>query len=153
MKFLKFVSLGLLIVIVGIQVVPTSLNQSEVVPATDFMTVNQVPKRIQRKIQISCYDCHSNNTQYPWYNKIQPVAWILEDHVKEGKEELNFNEWDTYSSRKKRSKVKSIINQIEDGEMPLPSYTWVHKNAVLNKEEKDMIIQWFETLEDSLRSR
>jgi len=139
-----------LVAFVGIQFIPTTRNQSEVVPKTDFMLVNDVPNDIKNKLQVSCYDCHSNNTIYPWYNKVQPVAWFLEDHIKEGKAELNFNEWDDYSNRRKNSKLKSIINQIENGEMPLWSYTLIHKNALLSTGEKELIIGYMKQIKDSL---
>ena len=92
MKVVKIIAIVLLVAFVGIQFMPTTRNQSDSVPSTDFMLVNNVPENIQKKLQVSCYDCHSNNTQYPWYNQVQPVAWFLEDHIKEGKAELNFNE-------------------------------------------------------------
>ncbi len=133
MKIVKIIAIILLVAFVGIQFIPTTRNQSDTVPSTDFMLVNNVPETIQKKLQVSCYDCHSNNTQYPWYNKIQPVAWFLEDHIKEGKAELNFNEWDSLSSRRKASKLRSIIKQIENGEMPLDSYTLIHSDANLQK--------------------
>ena len=130
----------MLVAFVGIKFIPTTRNQSEVVPKTDFILVNDVPNDIKNKLQVSCYDCHSNNTIYPWYNKVQPVAWFLEDNIKEGKAELNFNEWDDYSNRRKNSKLKSIINQIENGEMPLDSYTLIHGNAKLSESEKKLLI-------------
>lgn len=139
-----------LVGLVGIQFFPTSRNQSDFIPKTDFMLVNDVPKQVERIIKTSCYDCHSNNTDYPWYNKVQPVAWFLEDHVTHGKEELNFNEWADYSNRRKNSKLKSIISQIEDGEMPLWSYTLVHKEAKLSKDEKKTVLNWISNLKDSL---
>jgi hypothetical protein len=135
---------------VGIQFVPTKPNQSVMVPQTDFMVVNDVPLLVKKKIQVSCYDCHSNNTDYPWYNKIQPIAWILEDHIVEGKEELNFNEWGNYSTRRKNSKLKSIISQIEDDEMPLFSYTIVHGDAKLTEAEKKKIIKLMTQLKNDL---
>ena len=150
MKVVKKIALVLLIVFVGIQFIPTSRNQSDTVPSIDFMRVNKVPENIQKKLEGSCYDCHSNNTQYPWYNKIQPVAWLLEDHIKEGKAELNFNEWDDLSNRRKNSKLKSIISQIEDGEMPLSSYTLIHGDAIFSDTEKQEIIKWMTQLKDSL---
>ena len=129
MKVVKIIAIVLLVAFVGIQFMPTTRNQSDSVPSTDFMLVNNVPENIQKKLQVSCYDCHSNNTQYPWYNQVQPVAWFLEDHIKEGKAELNFNEWDSLSNRRKKSKLRSIIKQIESDEMPLNSYTLIHKEA------------------------
>ncbi|PIB38564.1 heme-binding domain-containing protein [Maribacter sp. 4G9] len=150
MKVVKKIALVLLVAFVGIQFIPTERNQSDSVPSTDFMLVNNVPENIQKKLQVSCYDCHSNNTQYPWYNKVQPVAWFLEDHIKEGKAELNFNEWDSYSSRRKNSKLKSIISQIEDDEMPLKSYTLIHRDARLSDNEKKIVLDWVSKLKDSL---
>lgn len=129
-----------MIVFVGIQFVPTKRNQTDDIPDTDFMVVNNVPLKINKIFQTSCYDCHSNNTSYPWYNKVQPVAWLLKNHIEEGKSELNFSEWDNYSDRRKRSKLKSIISQIEDDKMPLSSYTLIHRNAILSSEQKKEII-------------
>merc|ERR1712098_407836 len=149
-KIVKIIAIILLVAFVGIQFIPTTRNQSDTVPETDFMLVNNVPENIQNKLQVSCYDCHSNNTQYPWYNKIQPVAWFLEDHIKEGKAELNFNEWDSLSSRRKSSKLRSIIKQIESGEMPLDSYTLIHKDAKFSEAEAEEIINWVTQLKDSL---
>ncbi|MGY8911391.1 MAG: heme-binding domain-containing protein, partial [Flavobacteriales bacterium] len=129
MKTVKIILLILLVAFVGIQFIPTERNQTDIVPVTDFMLVNNVPNNIKNKLQVSCYDCHSNNTKYPGYNKIQPVAWFLEEHVKNGKAELNFSEWGSLSSRRKASKLRSIIKQIESKEMPLDSYTLIHKDA------------------------
>lgn len=150
MRIVKIIALVLLVAFVGIQFVPTERNQSDSVLATDFMLVNNVPKNIENRLKTSCYDCHSNNTQYPWYNKIQPAAWFLEDHIKEGKAELNFSKWDSLSNRRKSSKLRSIIKQIESNKMPLESYTLIHKDAEFSEEEKTTIIQWITKLKDSL---
>lgn len=144
MKIVKIIALILLVGFVGIQFVPTDLNQSDTVPKTDFLLVNNTQENISALLQESCYDCHSNNTEYPWYNKVQPVAWFLEDHINEGKEELNFNEWDAYSNRRKNSKLKSIISQVKDDEMPLASYTLIHKDAKLSNSEKTLIIDYID---------
>ena len=150
MKVVKIIAVVLLVAFVGIQFIPTTRNQSDMVPETDFMLVNNVPENIQNKLQVSCYDCHRNNTQYPWYNKVQPVAWFLEDHIKEGKAELNFNEWDSLSTRRKTSKLRSIIKQIENGEMPLDSYTFIHRDAKFSEAEAEEIINWVTQLKNSL---
>ena len=146
MKIAKIIVLILLVGFVGIQIVPTDFNQSDTVPKTDFLLVNNTSENISTLLQESCYDCHSNNTRYPWYNKVQPVAWFLGNHIKDGKEELNFNEWDTYTNRRKNSKLKSIISQIKDDEMPLASYTLIHKDAELSKPEKTLIIDYINNL-------
>ncbi len=151
MKIVKIIALILLVGFVGIQFVPTDLNQSDTVPKTDFLLVNNTQENISALLQESCYDCHSNNTEYPWYNKVQPVAWFLEDHINEGKEELNFNEWDAYSNRRKNSKLKSIISQVKDDEMPLASYTLIHKDAKLSNYEKTLIIDYMKNLKETLK--
>lgn len=136
--------------LIVIQFFPITLNESDTVPQSDFMVENQVPATIKNRLQVSCYDCHSNNTDYPWYSKIQPAAWYLEDHIQEGKDELNFNEWAEYSDRRKNSKLRSIISQIEEDKMPLDSYTLIHKDAILSDEDKRMIIDYMTALKDSL---
>ena len=147
MKIVKIITLVLLVAFVGIQFIPTTRNQSDLIPETDFMLVNKVPETIQKKLQVSCYDCHSNNTKYPWYNKIQPVTWFLENHIEEGKAELNFNEWDSLSNRRKKSKLRSIIKQIESGEMPLESYTLIHKDATFTEAEAEEMISYITIME------
>jgi hypothetical protein len=150
LKFLKIIAwLGLLALVV-IQFFTVTLNESDIVSQSDFMIVNQVPATIKNRLQVSCYDCHSNNTDYPWYSNIQPSAWYLEDHIQEGKDELNFNEWATYSDRRKNSKLRSIIGQIEEDKMPLDSYTLIHRDAILSDEDKRVIIDYMTALKDSL---
>jgi len=150
LKLLKKILVSLGVVFVGIQLVPAKRNLSSETPVTDFMKVYELPKTIELKLKSSCYDCHSNNTYYPWYNKIQPVAWLLENHIDEAKEELNFSEFDNYSTRKKKSKLKSIISQIRDDDMPLSSYTLMHADAKLSASEKKEIMEWMTQLRDSL---
>ncbi|MDP3944269.1 MAG: heme-binding domain-containing protein [Lutibacter sp.] len=140
----------LLIAVVGIQFLPTTRNQSNDVFETDFTKTFIVPNNVQNLLKNSCYDCHSNNTNYPRYYKIQPVGWLLENHIKEGKKELNFNEFGTYSKRRQKSKLKSIINQIDEDEMPLWSYTLIHKDAKLSDVDKELLIRWMYKLKDSL---
>ena len=108
----------------------------------------QFPNNIKQLLQTSCYDCHSNNTAYPWYNKIQPISWFMERHIKEGKVELNFSEFGNYTKRRQKNKLKSIISQIEKEKMPLTSYTLIHRNAKLSDEEKIKLIEWLTALRD-----
>ncbi|MDD3722967.1 MAG: heme-binding domain-containing protein [Lutibacter sp.] len=142
MKVLKIILLIMLLVFVGIQFIPTNRNQSNIVPATDLMMVYNVPKKVEVIFKTSCYDCHSNNTVYPWYNKIQPISWMMQGHIKEGKTELNFSKFGSYSERKQKSKFKSILSQVKDGEMPLSSYELMHKNAKLSENDKKDIEDW-----------
>ncbi len=90
----------------------------------------------------SCYDCHSNNTVYPWYANIQPVAWWLQHHVNEGKSELNFSEFAAYKIKRQRKKLEQIDELVSEGEMPLKSYTIIHRNTVLSAAQKAAIKKW-----------
>lgn len=150
MKTVKIIALFFLVCFVGIQFIPTTLNQSKNIPKTDFLLVNNTPKNISGILQKSCYDCHSNNTNYPWYNKVQPIALFLESHIQEGKKELDFSKWTEYSNRRKKSKLKSIMSQIRDNKMPLSSYTLIHSDAKLTKNEKENITDFINKIIDSL---
>jgi serine/threonine protein kinase len=147
-KIFKKVLIVLLILFLALQFIPTNRNQSTEILASDFIKVYNPPTNIAQKLKVSCYDCHSNNSHYPWYNKIQPVAWFLENHINEAKEELNFSEFDNYSNRKKKGKLKAIKNEIKDDKMPLKSYTIMHKNAKFTKEEKKQFVKYFNKLRD-----
>ncbi len=140
--FNKKVLIALLIVFVGIQFIPTKRNQSNKMLPTDITLIYNVPKNVQSIFETSCYNCHSNNTDYPWYNKVQPIAWLLEFHIEEGKSELNFNEFGSYSMKKRKSKLKAMANQIKDGDMPLFSYTLMHGDAKITKNKKAVVLNW-----------
>ena len=113
----------------------------------NFTKVYNVPKNVEIILRTSCYDCHSNNTYYPWYSYIQPVRFFMESHIKEGKENLNFNEWGTYSNRKQERLLNSIKEQIETKQMPLSSYTIMHENAKLNDEQIKVLTNWLKEQE------
>lgn len=147
---LKHLLFFVIIVLVGIQFISTQKNQSTKLLETDISKSFDMPTDIQKIFKTACYDCHSNNTNYPWYNKIQPIGYFLERHIKNGKKELNFNEFSEYSLRMQKSKIKAIKNQIIDNKMPLWSYTLIHKNSKLSQQQKDLIKQWASKLLDSL---
>lgn len=150
MSLIKKILLVLLIVFIAIQFIQPARNKSVQVLPTDISKTVSVSENVQKILQTSCYDCHSNNTRYPWYNYVQPTAWILANHIKHGKRDLNFSDFGGYPNRKQQSKLKAIADQIKDGEMPLYSYTIIHKNARLSKEEKALIIGWAQNAMDSL---
>lgn len=153
MKWLKYSGMMLLVVLVGIQFIPTSLNQNTTVPSTDFIKANGIPGNVSHILKTSCYNCHSNNTDYPWYSSVQPAGWLLEKHIKEGKEALNFSEFGASSTRRQRSKLRAMIGQIENDEMPLPSYTLLHSEARLSQEEKNDVIKYLNILQERLNNK
>ena len=142
MNILKKILFILLIVFIAIQFFQPARNTKGQVLSTDISKVVSIPENVHSLLQAACYDCHSNHTKYPWYTYVQPVGWIMASHIKDGKKDLNFSEFGAYSSRKQRSKFKSIGNQVKDGDMPLSSYSLMHKAARLSKEEKTLIVDW-----------
>lgn len=126
-----------------------NLDYVRVSPLHFFKTFS-VPAKVQGILKTSCFDCHSNNTNYPWYSYVQPVRMLMDSHIKEGKENLNFSEFGTYSKRKQRTKLDRMIKQIKSDEMPLASYTILHKNAILTNENKALLLKWIEKKSDSI---
>jgi len=150
MRRLKKIGFILLIVLVLIQFVRPSLNRSKSELPTDITNSVSVPANIQHIFSVACSDCHSNNTHYPWYAQIQPVGWLLANHIREGKAELNFSEFGSYSKRRQISKLSSIANSVKDGTMPPGSYEWLHKESRLAEKEKLVIIKWANDTKDSI---
>ncbi len=99
----------------------------------------------------SCYDCHSYTTTYPWYAEIAPVSWWLNNHVKAARNKLNFSIWDSYTAEDKLHVIKDVIKSIGQGKMPLKSYTWLHSDTKLTREQKDKMIRYFEDLSISIK--
>jgi len=133
---------ALLLSLVIIQFIRPDKNLSAGPFEKDIQTQFKTNQTVQASIERSCYDCHSNNTRYPWYYNIQPVAWWLQHHVDEGKSELNFNEFGSYAADKMDHKLEEIAEVIQEDEMPLKSYRLAHKNANLTEEEKKAITSW-----------
>lgn len=147
----KKIFLGLLIVFVILQFFrPSKTNLPVVADHTISATFNISPG-IKSTLETSCYDCHSNRTTFPWYTEIQPVGWWLQDHVNEGRGELNFDEFATYSPRRQFHKLEEIGEQVEEGEMPLTSYTIMHGKAKLSDVQKKELKDWSDAMRDSMK--
>ncbi len=153
MSLMKKIGITVLIVLIGIQFIQPARNENGQALPADISKTVFIPGNVKSLLQTACNDCHSNNTNYPWYANIQPMGWLLANHIKDGKAELNFNEFGSYSQRRQQSKLKSIVSQIKDDEMPLASYTMLHKNAKLTKEQKALIIDWALNAKDSLEQK
>jgi len=132
---------------------PVRVTDYEQVPNEYFTNVYSVPAKVETILKTSCYDCHSNKTNYPWYSKIQPIRMLMDGHIKEGRENLNFSEWGSYSSRKQGNKLDRISKQVKSGEMPLFSYTLIHRDAILTTIQKEELIRWVDKVKDSLSSK
>ncbi|MCP1994460.1 heme-binding domain-containing protein [Flavobacterium sp. HSC-61S13] len=142
-RVLKIMLTIVLFIFIAIQFYQPALNVDKgQVYITDFTQVYKMPVEVKAMLQTSCYDCHSNNTNYVWYDYIQPARALVENHIKNAKQDLNFNEWGTYSNRKQERLLNSIKEQIETKQMPLSSYTIMHENAKLNDEQIKVLTNW-----------
>ncbi|WP_340063910.1 heme-binding domain-containing protein [Ascidiimonas aurantiaca] len=142
MKILKKILVALLLVLIVMQFFRPKKNQSDVVPATDFLAVTNPTPEVQSLVKNACYDCHSNHTRYPWYSEVAPFSYIIAEHIKDGKKHLNFSEWDNYSTKKKAHKLEEFVEEVEEAHMPLDSYTWLHKDAKLSQEQITKLTNW-----------
>lgn len=142
MKTTKKIGWALLIVFVAMQFYRPEKNISSKDDTKPFLVQTNPPEMVRNTISQACYDCHSNTTVYPWYNNIAPVSYWIAEHVKDGKKHLNFSEWQEYTPKKKNDKLEEIIKVVDDKEMPLGEYTWMHKGAQLTKKQREDVVEW-----------
>jgi len=149
---MKKVLLLLLVALIAIQFFRPEKNIHPQPQPANIASVYPVPANVDSILVKACNDCHSNNTRYPWYNNIQPVAWWLNHHVDEGKEELNFDEFATYPAARKYDKIKETKKEVDEGEMPISSYTLVHAEARLTDAEKQALTSWSENIRKQMEA-
>ncbi|MBM1107568.1 heme-binding domain-containing protein [Aurantibacter crassamenti] len=145
MKLLKKLFLGLLLVLVIMQFFRPEKNSAQGDHLKVFIEETNPSVDIKLILEQSCYDCHSNNTQYPWYNDVAPISFWLAHHIKDGKKDLNFSEWDSYDAKKKDHKLEEVVEMVTDGEMPLNEYTWTHSSARLTEKQRNDLVVWAKT--------
>lgn len=117
----------------------------------DFINTMKMNDDIASIFKASCYDCHSNETKYPWYTAISPLKFWIGHHIEEGREHLNFSEWGTYSLPRAAHKLEECIEMVEEDEMPMESYTFIHRHAILTPKQKESLLNWLTINYDTLR--
>lgn len=143
----KKIILALLAVIVIIQFIRPARNTSNLDGPNEIEKKYQVPSEVQSVLKQSCYDCHSSNTNYPWYANIQPIGWWIQyTHVNDGKRHLNFSEYASYPEKKAKRKFDEIADEVKSGGMPLGTYTFMHHDATLSPEQTKLLVSWAESL-------
>lgn len=141
---LKRVFLGLLAVLVILQFFRIDKTNPPVTTDEDFLYLAAPPQEIGLLIKDACYDCHSNETEYPWYTNVAPISWWIADHIEEGREELNFSTWAQYDAKRRAHKLEEAAEEVHEGHMPLKSYLWLHGEARLSDEQRERLAAWFE---------
>jgi len=139
-KYLRYFLILALVVLVVMQFIQPEKNQAGYAAVADFETQTNISTEVAGILKTNCYDCHSNHTNYPWYANIAPVSYWLDDHVRHGKGDFNVSKWNEYSTKKKDHKLEELIEEVEEGHMPLDSYTWIH--GTLSKDDQKTLMEW-----------
>ncbi len=143
-RITKIISLLVLITLVVMQFIRPDKNEAGYESIAYFENETKPNDQIKKILKDNCYDCHSNQTVYPWYAEVAPISYWLSHHVDEGKEHFNVSDWKKYEDKKKDHKLEELIEEVEETEMPLESYTWIHGD--LEEHEKELLINWAKEL-------
>ncbi len=142
MKTVKKILITLAVVFIVIQFIPSGIPENIPEDKNSIANSKLVAGPVLDQIKKSCFDCHSNQIQFPWYSKLAPSSWMLANHIREGKSHLNFSEWEAYNNREKIGLLEEIKDEVGSGKMPLKSYLLVHRDARLNSEEISALFKW-----------
>jgi len=143
---MKLALIIVLTIFILIQFIPIERDN----PVSDPSSEIELQGEVKMIVQTSCYDCHSNNTTWPWYSYVAPVSWLVTYDVHEAREELNFSMWNTYSQKRMNRKFQEIVEEIEEEEMPLPIYLLTHSKADIDQAQRTVLINWANSNLDSL---
>ena len=142
MKAVKIILIILAAVIIVIQFIPSGIPENKPEDKKSIVNSNLITGPVLDQLRKSCFDCHSNQVQLPWYSKLAPSSWFLADHINDGKSHLNFSEWEDYSNLEKIGLLEGIKDEVSSGNMPLKSYLVIHRDSKLNSEEISALLTW-----------
>ena len=148
---MKKILIVLLMVFIIIQFFPIDKTNPITNEGMDFLKIKNTPEPIAKLIRNSCYDCHSNETKYPFYSNIQPVAWLLKNHIDESRKELNFSTFATYEPKRQAHKLEEAAEYVEQKNMPLESYTLGHSDAKLSDEQRKQLVNYFRMVQKQIQ--
>ena len=147
---LKRIVLLLLGIVVLIQFIPSNLPDVSFENPNDLLANNDVPESIENLLRTSCYDCHSNETVYPWYSYVAPVSFLISKDTREGRHHLNFSEWEKMDAIEKAEALDDMAEEVEEGEMPMKIYPIMHSNARLSDADRNALAEWAEEMGEEL---
>ena len=146
----KTIIIIIVVLLIVIQFIPANLPEVTTVNPNDLLKTANVPVDIAKKLKSSCYDCHSNETTYPWYSYVAPVSFLISRDVRKGRKKLNFSNWNQLSKVKKAKFLDEISDEISEGEMPMKIYPIMHSNAKLTDDDRDSLVAWTDAYGESL---
>jgi len=147
MNELKYILIFFVALFLGIQLFTTEKNIGELNPKGSFENEIETPADISKMLNNACYDCHSNNTKYPWYASIAPMSWYISGHVEDGKATLNFSEWSSYSKEEKQKKIDKSADLVKRRWMPMHEYLGQHPEALMTNKEVEKLANWFSNIQ------
>jgi hypothetical protein len=143
MKAVKRIFAILAILFIAAQFIRPDLTNPAADPALTIHATAQVPPEVASILKRSCFDCHSNETVWPWYSHITPVNWwMVKSHIEHGREHYNFSEWGKKEIKDRDHLLEEICEEVEANAMPLPSYLLAHSDARLSDAQKRAICDW-----------
>jgi len=150
---MKKVLIVLLVAFIIIQFFPIDKTNPTTNKGMDFLKIKNTPEPIAKIIRNSCYDCHSNETEYPAYSYLQPAGWLLKNHIDEARLELNFSTFATYDSKRQIHKLNEAAEYVEQQKMPLESYTLGHSDAKLSNEQRKQLVDYFRMIQKQIQEK
>jgi hypothetical protein len=151
-KILKIGGGIMIVVIIAIQLIRPERTNPIADPQLAVDRQMSLPPSVLAILQRSCFDCHSNQTRWPWYSNIAPVSWLVAKDVRDGRRHLNFSEWGSYNQKRRASKLGDIADEVDRGDMPDSKYLIIHRDAVLSAADKDIVLAWAGQAADSLKA-
>ncbi len=143
---IKKIIFGVIAVLLLIQFIRIDKTNPPVDASQDFIQLTNAPAEVAQIMKDACYDCHSHETAYPWYTNVAPVSWWVKNHINDGRRHLNFSVWGTYEPKKADHKLEECYEEVEEGNMPMDSYTWAHAEARLTDTQREQLVSWFKSL-------
>lgn len=144
----------ILLVLVGVLIIAQLIPIDRAVPTVDqeadFLQVSNAPPAIATLIKNACYDCHSYESEYPWYSKVAPLSFWIQGHINGGRQKLNFSDWTSYPAKKAAHKLEECYEEVEERHMPLKSFTWLHPEAKMTDEQVAELVQWFQQAQSNI---
>ncbi len=150
MKLYTKILLGVSATLLAVQLFQIDKNNPTYDSNKEMLAQVSAPAEVKAILKQACYDCHSYETEYPWYTNVAPLSWWIEEHIEDGRKHFNFSEWGNYDLKKKKHKLEELIEMVEEGEMPLNSYTWAHSEANLSAQQVEELISWTKSTMEGL---
>ena len=152
-KKLKWILIGLVAAFGLLQLANPDRTNPPVLADHDLFAANPPPPPVAALLRTSCFDCHSNETKWPWYSHIAPMSFLVANDVRNGRERLNFSDWPVTDQARAGRKFGNISDEVDSGNMPLKKYTMIHRDAVLSDAQRKAIVDWAEAQADLLKSK